>query len=85
MSNKVMRRFLHLSELAMKVNTYTEHDVFITFSGHVNHMAIHYNKDGYKYGESNKVTLFDIYAGHESEKDILKVFNAAEKKLIALM
>lgn len=85
MSNKVMSQFLHLSELAIKVNTYAEHDVFITFSGHVNHMAIHYNKDGYKYTESNRVTLFDIYADYESEKDILKVLNLAEKELIDLM
>lgn len=85
MSNKVMSKFIHLSELAMKVNTYTEHDVFIEFLGHVNHMAIHYNRGGYKRAESNRVTLFDIYANHENEKDILKVLNAAEEKLIALM
>lgn len=85
MSNKVMSKFIHLSELAMKVNTYTEHDVFIEFSGHVNHMSIHYNKNGYKPGKGDRINLLDIYADNESEKYMLKILDAVEKKLIDLM
>ena len=77
MSDKVIRKFVYLSELAIKVNTYTDYDVFIYFSGHVNHMNIHYY--------NNRVDLFNIYANHDSEKYILEVFEKAEKKLIALM
>lgn len=85
MSEKVISRFLYLSELAIKVNTYTEHDVFIEFSGHVNVMGIHYIKNGYKDTENNRVDLFNIYGNHESEEYILKVFEDAEKKLMDLM
>lgn len=85
MSDKVIRKFVYLSELAIKVNTYTDYDVFIDFSGHVNHMNIHYYKNGYKSTENNRVDLFNIYANHDSEKYILEVFEKAEKKLIALM
>lgn len=81
MSDKVIRKFVYLSELAIKVNTYTDYDVFIDFSGHVNHMEIHY----YKHNENNRVDLFSIYANHESEEYILKVFEDAEKKLMDLM
>lgn len=85
MSNKVISKFIHLSELAIKVNTYTKHTVFINFSGHVNLMEMYYNKDGYRDGENNRIVLFEIFANHTSEKDILKVFEDAEKKLIDLM
>lgn len=85
MSEKVISRFLYLSELAIKVNTNTEHDVFIEFSGHVNIMGIHYLENGYKDTENNRVDLFNIYANHLSEEYILKVFEEAEKKLMDLM
>ena len=85
MSEKVISKFIYLSELAIKVNTYTEHDVFIDFSGHVNSMEIHYIKNGYKDNKSKRVELFYIHANHESEEYILKVFEEAEKKLMDLM
>lgn len=85
MSEKFISRFLYLSELAIKVNNHTEHDVFIEFSGHVNIMGIHYLKNGYKDSENNRVDLFNIYANHLSEEYILKVFEKAEKKLMDLM
>lgn len=85
MSEKVISRFLYLSELAIKVNNHTEHDAFIEFSGHVNIMGIHYLKNGYKDNENNRVDLFNIYADHLSEEYILKVFEEAEKKLMDLM
>ena len=83
MNNKQIREYMvKISGLVFDVNTKTNHDVFLDFSGHVNQLAFNYHKNGWKRDADAAFSMSTyINDGVDSEENLKKMI----KKLKLLL
>jgi hypothetical protein len=82
MSSVVKKLIGEITELAYEVNNKTKHDVFVTYSGHVNCIEVNYHVNGY-YSGTPQTEIVNLYMDHEKEH--ISRLKQAKRKLKKLL
>ena len=86
--HKINKNIISLiAEITAKVielNSISENDFFINFSGHVNRFNVHYIKSGHKeYGGNKRVDLIDEYSiTYRTEEKLKRLMETLDNFLI---
>ncbi|AUR89478.1 hypothetical protein NVP1123O_49 [Vibrio phage 1.123.O._10N.286.48.F3] len=76
-----IKKVLRITELAVQVSRETEHDVFASYSGHVDSIEVHYHKGGWS-TSSQPIFMSDIFGfdlfGKPSDSELDKIISYLE-------
>lgn len=83
-NEKIISLIAEITAKVIELNSISEHDFFVSFSGHVNLINVYYIKGGHKKDEKNeRVDLIDEYSiTYRKEENLKRVIETLDKLLI---